>query len=165
MSAVGCTCDLDTEKKMDKNTTAIIMGSDHAAYALKEKIKAYIIENGIDVEDVGTHSEDSVDYPDIGIKVASAVSTGKFNRGILLCGSGIGMSMVANRFPGVRAALCTDLFSAIMSRRHNNANILVLGGRITGEGLALEMVRSWLETPFDGGRHQSRIEKFDLMGE
>ncbi|MFH2219517.1 MAG: ribose 5-phosphate isomerase B [Pseudomonadota bacterium] len=150
---------------MDKNTTAIIMGSDHAAYALKEKIKAYIIENGIDVEDVGTHSEDSVDYPDIGIKVASAVSTGKFNRGILLCGSGIGMSMVANRFPGVRAALCTDLFSAIMSRRHNNANILVLGGRITGEGLALEMVRSWLETPFDGGRHQSRIEKFDLMGE
>jgi ribose 5-phosphate isomerase B len=150
---------------MDKNTTAIIMGSDHAAYALKEKIKAYIIENGIDVEDVGTRSEDSVDYPDIGIKVASAVSTGKFNRGILLCGSGIGMSMVANRFPGVRAALCTDLFSAIMSRRHNNANILVLGGRITGEGLALEMVRSWLETPFDGGRHQSRIEKFDLMGE
>lgn len=150
---------------MDKNTTAIIMGSDHAAYALKEKIKAYIIENGIDVADVGTHSEDSVDYPDIGIKVASAVSTGKFNRGILLCGSGIGMSMVANRFPGVRAALCTDLFSAIMSRRHNNANILVLGGRITGEGLALEMVRSWLETPFDGGRHQSRIEKFDLMGE
>lgn len=150
---------------MDKNTTAIIMGSDHAAYALKEKIKAYIIENGIDVADVGTRSEDSVDYPDIGIKVASAVSTGKFNRGILLCGSGIGMSMVANRFPGVRAALCTDLFSAIMSRRHNNANILVLGGRITGEGLALEMVRSWLETPFDGGRHQSRIEKFDLMGE
>lgn len=150
---------------MDKSTTPIIMGSDHAAYALKEKIKAYITKSGIDVEDVGTHSEDSVDYPDIGIKVASAISTGKFSRGILLCGSGIGMSMVANRFPGVRAALCTDLFSAIMSRRHNNANILVLGGRITGEGLALEMVRSWLETPFDGGRHQSRIEKFDLMGE
>jgi ribose 5-phosphate isomerase B len=150
---------------MDKNKAAIIMGSDHAAYALKEKIKEYIIESGIDVEDAGTYSEDSVDYPDIGIKVASAVSTGKFDRGILLCGSGIGMSMVANRFSGVRAALCTDLFSAIMSRHHNNANILVLGGRITGEGLALEMVRSWLTTPFDGGRHQSRIEKFDRMGE
>ncbi|MBW1841892.1 MAG: RpiB/LacA/LacB family sugar-phosphate isomerase, partial [Deltaproteobacteria bacterium] len=109
--------------------------------------------------------EHSVDYSDIGIKVASMVSTGKYARGIRLCGTGIGMSMVANRFPRVRAALCTDLFSAIMSRRHNNANILVLGGRVTGEGLALGMVQSWLETPFDGGRHQSRIDKFDLIGE
>ncbi|MFC1515456.1 ribose 5-phosphate isomerase B [Thermodesulfobacteriota bacterium] len=145
--------------------TSIIVGCDHAAYILKEKIKAYLVESGIDVEDVGAYSEDSIDYSDIAVKVASMVSTGKFERGILLCGTGIGMSMAANRFPRVRAALCGDLFSAIMSRRHNNANILVLGGRVIGEGLALEIVRSWLESPFDGGRHQPRIDKFDLIGE
>jgi len=148
---------------MYKNKTSVIIGSDHAAYHLKEKIKAYIIENGIDVEDVGTDSEDSVDYPDFGIKVASAVSKGKFERGILLCGTGLGMSMVANRFPHVRAALCNDLFSAIMSRRHNNSNILVIGGRVTGESLAIAMLEAWLETPFEGGRHQGRIEKFDQL--
>ena len=148
---------------MYKNKTSVIIGSDHAAYHLKEKIKAYIIENGIDVEDVGTDSEDSVDYPDFGIKVASAVSKGKFERGILLCGTGLGMSMVANRFPHVRAALCNDLFSAIMSRRHNNSNILVMGGRVTGESLAIAMLEAWLETPFEGGRHQGRIEKFDQL--
>ena len=145
--------------------TSIIVGCDHAAYVLKEKVKAYLVKNGVDVEDVGAHSEDSIDYSDIGIKVASMVSAGKFERGILLCGTGIGMSMVANRFARVRAALCTDLFSAMMSRRHNNANILVLGGRVTGEGLALEIVQSWLETPFEGERHQSRIDKFDRIGE
>ena len=148
---------------MYKNKTPVIIGSDHAAYHLKEKIKAYIIENGIDVEDVGTDSKDSVDYPDFGIKVASAVSKGKFERGILLCGTGIGMSMVANRFPHVRAALCNDLFSAIMSRRHNNSNILVIGGRVTGESLAIAMLEAWFETPFEGGRHQHRIEKFDRI--
>jgi len=150
---------------MSENNASIIMGSDHAAYVLKEKIKSYIIDKGIDVEDVGTHSEDSVDYPDIGMEVASQVSRGKFDRGLLLCGTGIGMSMVANRYPRVRAALCTDLFSAVMSRSHNNSNILVLGSRVTGDGLALEIVRVWLETPFDGGRHQLRIDKFDWMGE
>jgi len=150
---------------MTENRTPIIIGCDHAAYPLKEKIKAYLVEKGISVEDAGTHSEDSVDYSDFGIKVASMVSAGTFERGILICGTGIGMSMVANRFSGVRAALCTDLFSAIMSRRHNNSNVLVLGGRVTGEGLALELVNAWLETPFDNGRHQSRIEKFDRLGE
>ncbi|MFC1812556.1 ribose 5-phosphate isomerase B [Thermodesulfobacteriota bacterium] len=150
---------------MTENKTPIIIGCDHAAYPLKEKIKAYLVEKGISVEDAGTHSEDSVDYSDFGIKVASKVSAGTFERGILICGTGIGMSMVANRFPRVRAALCTDLFSAIMSRRHNNSNVLVLGGRVTGEGLALELVKAWLETPFDNGRHQSRIEKFDRLGE
>jgi len=148
---------------MYKNKTPVIIGSDHAAYHLKEKIKAYIIENGIDVEDVGTDSKDSVDYPDFGIKVASAVSKGKFERGILLCGTGLGMSMVANRFPHVRAALCNDLFSAIMSRRHNNSNILVIGGRVTGESLAIAMLEAWLETPFEGGRHLHRIDKFDQI--
>jgi len=148
---------------MSENRTPIIIGSDHAAYDLKEKVKAFLVDRGIDVEDAGSHSEDSVDYPDFGIKVASMVSTGKFKRGILLCGTGIGMSMVANKFPHVRAALCSDLFSAIMSRRHNNSNILVLGGRVVGEALAMEMVRAWLETPFDGGRHQLRIDKFDQI--
>ena len=151
------------DKAMSENKTPIIIGSDHAAYDLKEKIKAFLVDRGIDVEDAGPHSEDSVDYPDFGIKVASMVSTGKFERGILLCGTGIGMSMVANKFPHVRAALCSDLFSAIMSRRHNNSNILVLGGRVVGEALAMEMVRAWLETTFDGGRHQLRIDKFDQI--
>ena len=151
------------DKAMSENKTPIIIGSDHAAYDLKEKIKAFLVDKGIDVEDAGSHSEDSVDYPDFGIKVASMVSTGKFERGILLCGTGIGMSMVANKFPHVRAALCSDLFSAIMSRRHNNSNILVLGGRVVGEALAMEIVRTWLETPFDGGRHQLRIDKFDQI--
>ena len=151
------------DKAMSENKTPIIIGSDHAPFDLKEKIKAFLVDRGIDVEDAGSHSEDSVDYPDFGIKVASMVSTGKFERGILLCGTGIGMSMVANKFPHVRAALCSDLFSAIMSRRHNNSNILVLGGRVVGEALAMEMVRAWLETPFDGGRHQLRIDKFDQI--
>jgi len=149
---------------MNKNKTPIIIGSDHAAYQLKEKVKVWLAEqHGIEVEDAGTHSEVSVDYPDFGIKVAQAVSTGKFERGVLICGTGIGMSMVANRLPGVRAALCNDLFSAVMSRRHNNANILVMGGRVIGDVLAMEIVDAWIETPFDGGRHQSRIEKFDRI--
>ncbi len=148
---------------MTKSIARIIIGSDHAAYELKEKVKALLLERDIEVEDVGSHSKDSVDYPDFGIKVASNVSRGKFERGILLCGTGIGMSMVANKFPHVRAALCTDMFSAILSRRHNNSNILVMGGRITGDALAEEIVKAWLETPFEGGRHQLRIEKFDEM--
>ena len=148
---------------MEADKTSIVIGCDHGAYDLKEKLKTFIAEKGIKVEDVGTHSEDSVDYPDFGVKVASLVSTGKFKRGILLCGTGIGMSMVANRFQHVRAALCSDLFSAIMSRRHNDSNILVLGGRVIGEGLALELTRVWLETPFEGGRHRMRIEKFDQL--
>ncbi|MDL1963527.1 MAG: ribose 5-phosphate isomerase B [Deltaproteobacteria bacterium] len=148
---------------MYKNKTPVIIGCDHAAYHLKEKIKACIIENGVDIEDVGTDSEDSVDYTDFGIKVASAVSEGKYERGILLCGTGIGMSMVANRFQHVRAALCSGLFAAIMSRRHNDSNILVIGGRVTGEALAFAMLEAWIETPFEGGRHQLRIEKFDRI--
>lgn len=148
---------------MPEKKPPVIIGSDHAAYDLKEKIKAFLIERGIDVEDVGSHSEASVDYPDFGIKVASMVSAGKFERGILLCGTGIGMSMVANKFPHVRAALCTDLFSSIMSKRHNNSNILVLGARVVGDILAIEIVKAWLETPFEGGRHQRRLDKFDRI--
>jgi ribose 5-phosphate isomerase B len=148
---------------MPEKRTPIIIGSDHAAYDLKEKVKGFLIERGIDVEDAGCYSENSVDYPDFGIKVASMVSAGKFERGILMCGTGIGMSMVANKFPHVRAALCMDLFSSIMSKRHNNANILVLGARVVGDILALEIVKAWLETPFEGGRHQRRLDKFDRI--
>ncbi|MDM8526556.1 ribose 5-phosphate isomerase B [Desulfococcaceae bacterium HSG8] len=150
---------------MQEDRTPIIIGSDHAAYQLKEKLRAYLTETcGIQVDDAGTRSEASVDYPDFGIRVAEAVSKGKFERGILICGTGIGMSMVANKFPHVRAALCNDLFSAVMSKRHNNANILVMGGRVIGDILATEILNAWLETPFDGGRHQLRLEKFDSMG-
>jgi ribose 5-phosphate isomerase B len=141
--------------------TPILIGCDHAAYPLKEKVKAYLTEKAIDVEDVGTDSDISVDYTEFGIKVASRVSTGEFDRGILLCGTGLGMSMVANKFPHVRAALCNDLFSAIMSRRHNDANILVMGGRVIGETLAREIVNAWIETPFEGGRHRERLNNFE----
>ncbi len=139
----------------------MIIGSDHAGYQMKQKVIAHLRERGIDVEDAGTHGEESVDYTDFGKEVASKVSHGVFDRGILICGTGLGMSMVANRFPRVRAALANDLFSAIMSRRHNDSNILVMGGRLIGDALALQLVDTWLDTPFDGGRHQRRLDKMD----
>jgi ribose 5-phosphate isomerase B len=150
---------------MVEKGTAIIMGSDHAAFPLKEKIKAFVVDQGIEVADAGTTGEVSVNYPEFGEKVAAAVSSGDFQRGILLCGTGIGMSLVANKFAHVRATLCNDLFSAQMSRRHNDSNILVMGGRVVGETLAFEIVKTWLETPFEGGRHQDRLDSFDAMGE
>jgi ribose 5-phosphate isomerase B len=140
----------------------VIIGSDHAGFAMKEKVKGFLQDRGIAVEDAGTHSEESVDYADYGKKVAHKVSEGAFERGILICGTGLGMSMAANRFKGVRAALANDLFSAIMSRRHNDSNILVLGGRLIGDTLAFQLVETWLETPFDEGRHQGRLEKMDV---
>ncbi|MFZ1983441.1 MAG: ribose 5-phosphate isomerase B [Desulfatitalea sp.] len=141
----------------------LVIGCDHAAFGLKETIKRYLTDKGIAVEDLGAFSESSVDYPQIGMQLASQVSEGRHERGILLCGTGLGMSMVANRFAHVRAALCNDLFSASMSRRHNDANILVMGGRVIGDVLALEIVRTWLETPFEGGRHQRRLDQFDAL--
>jgi ribose 5-phosphate isomerase B len=141
----------------------IIIGSDHAAYQMKETIKSYLESEGFTIEDAGALGTDSVDYPDFGIKVASTISSGKHKRGILMCGTGLGMSMVANRFPGVRAALCDDIFSAVMSRRHNDANILVLGGRVIGDVLAKEVVKAWLKTEFEGGRHKDRLDKFDRI--
>jgi ribose 5-phosphate isomerase B len=139
----------------------VIIGSDHAGYQMKEKVIAHLLKLGIEVEDVGTHDEESVDYTDFGRQVASKVSDASFDRGILMCGTGLGMSMVANRFPRVRAALANDLFSAIMSRRHNDSNILVMGGRLIGDTLAMQLVDTWLDTPFEGGRHQRRLEKMD----
>lgn len=149
---------------MQEDRTPIIMGSDHAAYDLKEYLKVLIVQKGIEIRDVGAHSTEAVDYPEFGFQVAGAVSAGEYSRGILLCGTGLGMSIVANKFAHVRAALCNDLFSAIMSRRHNNANILVMGGRVIGDVLAKEIVTAWLETPFEGGRHQRRLDIFENMG-
>jgi len=139
----------------------IVIGCDHAAFGLKETVKRWLIENSMAVDDVGAFSEASVDYPQIGKAVASRVSSGAYDRGILMCGTGLGMSMVANRFPHVRAALCNDLFSAAMSRQHNNANILVMGGRVIGDALALAIVKTWMETVFEGDRHQRRLDQFD----
>ena len=138
---------------MDKDKPIIIIGSDHAAFELKEKIKAYLLGKGYSVEDAGTHSTASVSYVDYGRKVAGAVSRGKFSRGILLCGTGLGMSMVANRFCNVRAALCSDIFSVKMSRVHNDSNILVLGGRILGgrQGQGRQRRRG------KGGRHEGEL--------
>jgi len=150
---------------MCENKTPIVIGCDHAAFKLKIRIKEYLTAYGIGVEDAGTDNEDSVDYSDYGIKVASMVSSLGFDRGILLCGTGLGMSMVANRFSNVRAALCTGIFSAKMSRQHNDSNILVIGARVIGDILALEIVKTWLETPFEGGRHQLRLDKFNRIND
>ncbi len=145
---------------MDKDKT-IIIGSDHAAYELKEKIKTCLADKGFIVEDAGTSGIESVNYVDYGKKVAGAVSKGIFSKGILLCGTGLGMSMVANRFSNVRAALCSDIFSVEMSRAHNDSNILVLGGRIVSDTLAFALVQKWLETEFEGGRHLERIQSMN----
>jgi ribose 5-phosphate isomerase B len=141
----------------------IAIGSDHAGLELKTAIISVLKELGHEYIDYGTDTPQSVDYPDFGEMVSDAVSKGKVDRGILICGTGIGMSIVANKFPNIRAALCNDLFSAKMSRLHNDANILVLGGRIIGKDLASEIVRTWMVTPFDGGRHLNRITKITLI--
>jgi RpiB/LacA/LacB family sugar-phosphate isomerase len=137
----------------------IIIGSDHAGFSLKEDIKEYLSEMEYTVTDVGTLSLESVDYPDFGVKVAERVSSGEFSRGILVCGSGVGMAIVANKFPYIRAVLCLDAETARLSRLHNDSNILVLAGRRTDKDTAKSIVRIWLNTEFEGGRHQRRIDK------
>jgi ribose 5-phosphate isomerase B len=137
----------------------IAIGCDHAGLELKNEVLSLLRNLGIDTEDFGTDRPISVDYPDFGEKVSAAVSGGKAEKGILICGTGIGMSIVANKFPGIRASLCNDLFTARMSRLHNDANILVLGGRILGTDLAAEIVKTWVTTPFEGQRHCARLEK------
>jgi len=141
----------------------IAIGADHGGFELKKVISTILKEFGHDVEDFGCTSQESVDYPDFAEKVARGVSEGLFERGILICGTGIGMSISANKFPHVRAALCHNLFTARLSREHNDANILVMGERVIGTGLAQEMVRIWLETGFEGGRHQRRVEKMNTF--
>ncbi|MEJ2688415.1 MAG: ribose 5-phosphate isomerase B [Deltaproteobacteria bacterium] len=138
----------------------ISIGADHGGYRLKEIVRRFIEELGHQVTDRGTDSEKSVNYPDFAKAVTEDVLCGKADRGILICGTGIGMSMAANRKKGIRAALCQECFSARMSREHNNANVLCLGERVIGTGLATEIVRIWLDTEFAGGRHLQRIEMF-----
>ncbi len=141
----------------------VAIGSDHGGFSLKEDIKAYLTELGYEYEDFGVHTTDSVDYPDIAAPVARAIVEGKFERGILICGTGIGIGIAANKVAGIRAALCHDTFSARASREHNNANILTLGERVIGPGLAKDIVKIWLETDFSGGRHERRVEKISQL--
>lgn len=137
----------------------IAIGCDHAGFELKREIISLLDDLRVECIDYGTKGHKSVDYPDIGEKVSEAISSGKIEKGILICGTGIGMSIVANKFPNVRASLCNDLYTAKMSRLHNDANILVLGGRIVGKDLAKEIVRVWVSTPFEGERHCVRLKK------
>ena len=140
----------------------IILGSDHAGFDLKEACKAHLERlPDYSVKDRGVFSKDSADYPKVAHDLSHAVAAGEYDFGILICGTGLGMSIVANRHKGVRAALCHNLYTARMSRLHNNANILAMGGRVIGEGLALEMVDLFLSTPFEGGRHQLRLNQID----
>ncbi len=139
------------------------LACDHGGFELKEEIKAFLISINQDPIDLGTFSEVPVDYPDYATLVAEKVSQGELEKGILICGTGIGMSIVANKFRGVRAALANDLYSSRFSSEHLDANILVLGGRIVGKALAKEIVRLWLTTPFEGGRHKRRLEKIEAI--
>jgi ribose 5-phosphate isomerase B len=137
----------------------IAIGADHAGFALKQYLIATLRRLGHDVDDRGTHSEEPVDYPKVCADVARQVPSGCADRGIVIGGSGQGEQITANKVPGVRAALCNDLFTARLSRAHNDANVLAIGGRIVGTGLADEILALWLETPFEGGRHQRRIDQ------
>lgn len=138
----------------------ITIGCDHGALQLKEEVKKVLAEmEDIEVNDVGTFTEDSVDYPDIAEKVCADVTSGAADRGIVLCGTGLGISIAANKIKGIRAALCHDVFSARMSRQHNDANVLAMGGRVIGYGPAGEIVRVWVREEFLGGRHERRVAK------
>ncbi len=140
----------------------LYISSDHAGYELKEYLKAFVDQKGQQIEDLGPDDTQSVDYPDYGIKLALALTDDPNGIGLLVCGTGIGMSMVVNRFPRIRGALCHDLYTAKMSRAHNDANVLILGGRVIGKGLAEDILLTWLETPFEGGRHQRRVDKIEI---
>jgi len=141
----------------------IALASDHGGFDLKESVIAHLLNTGWEVDDLGPHSGDSVDYPDYGIKLAEAVAEKRVQRGIVICGTGIGMSIVVNRYPGIRGTLCSDVFTAKLCREHNDSNILIMGGRVIGKGLAAEIVNTWLNTPFEGGRHQRRLDKINQI--
>ena len=143
----------------------IALACDHGAYALKETVKAWLLEQGYAVEDFGTHSEESVDYPDFGAAAARAIASGQCERGIALCTSGVGISISANKIHGIRCALCTDILMAELTRKHNDANMLALGAGITGELLSLRIVETFLTTKFEGGRHQRRVDKISALEE
>ncbi len=136
----------------------IAVGSDHGGFKFKEQIVRFLVSAGVEVEDVGCHSTESVDYPRFADQVCARVRSGACDRGILVCGTGIGMSIAANRHRDIRAALCHEAYTARMSREHNNANVLCLGGRVLGIEVALDIVGVWIETEFTGGRHQRRLD-------
>lgn len=139
----------------------IAIGSDHGGYEYKEQIVSHLKEKGYECVDVGTYSTDSCDYPVIARSVTTKITTGEADRGILICGTGIGMSIVANKVKGIRAALCGDTFSARASRAHNNSNVLCLGERVIGINLAMDILDIWLESKFEGGRHQRRVDMME----
>ena len=137
----------------------VIIASDHAGLELRQELVAVLKERGVAFEDVGPTSRESVDYPDFARQVSRAVASGKFTHGVLVCGTGIGMSIVANKYRGVRAALCSSEFEARMSRAHNDANVLCVGQRVVGAGVARAILEAFLATPFEGGRHEKRVQK------
>ena len=141
----------------------IAIASDHGGFELKETVIAHLLSDGWEIDDLGPSNESSVDYPDYGIKLAEIITNKKVERGIIICGTGVGMSIVVNRFSGIRGTLCSDIYTAKMCRKHNDSNILIMGGRVIGKGLASEIVDTWLNTAFEGGRHQRRIDKINKI--
>ena len=139
----------------------IAIASDHGGFDLKKNVISSLQNKGLEIEDFGPSNTDSVDYPDYGIKIAHAILEQRVERGIVICGTGVGMSIVVNRFPGIRGTLCSDVYTAKMCREHNDSNILIMGGRVIGKDLALEIVEIWLKTEFEGGRHQRRLDKIN----
>lgn len=137
------------------------LGADHAGFALKEELRSLLAGREVEVVDFGTHSADRVDYPDVAHAVAQAVADGHLDRAVLVCGTGVGMAIAANKVPGVRAAHASDTYTARLARAHNDAQILTIGGRVLGSGLATELVTVFLDTPFDGGRHADRVAKLE----
>ena len=147
-----------------KTPPPIVIGADHAGYALKEFVKTYLVALNFDVNDCGPGGEDSVDYTDFGCMVAEGISSGRFERGVLICGTGQGMAMSANKVPGVRAAVVADTFSAAMAMQHNDARVLCIGERVVGPGLAMSLLDAWLGAEFEGGRHARRVGKIEGTG-
>ncbi|MBM15460.1 MAG: ribose 5-phosphate isomerase B [Nitrospina sp.] len=141
----------------------IAIASDHGGYELKKNLIAFLTNSNLVINDFGPTNPDSVDYPDYGVKVVKAILENKVDRGIVICGTGIGMSIVVNRFPGIRGTLCSDLNTAKLCREHNDSNILILGGRVIAKDLAMKIVGIWLNTEFEGGRHQRRIDKINKI--
>ncbi len=143
----------------------IAVGSDHAGFDLKEKVRRYLEDKGYEVEDHGTTSANSVDYPDYAERVGARVAAGDVDFGVVMCGTGLGVAMAANKIPGIRAAPCNDTLSAHLARSHNDANILAMGGRLIDESTAQKILDVWFSTPFEGGRHQRRVEKIAAIDE
>lgn len=150
---------LSKKRLRGEQNLKIAIASDHGGFELKKEIIRFLEQKNIPYKDFGTFSTDSVDYPDVAIPCAEAVARGEFTRGIIICGTGIGVCIAANKVKGIRAALCHDTFSARMSRMHNDANVLTMGGRVIGPGLATAIVEEWLKSDFEGGRHKRRIDK------